>query len=225
MSLLRKPAGTTTPAYEDSADSNSAALAQPTKPTPQGNTVTTDVNPKSLRCTTGVVRGSYVKIFKAELQKNAKPGDIPKFGMTILIPKDDAATLKKLADCREAAILAKWPAKRPAKIDTTLHDGDLPRPSNGEEFGPECKGHWVMAVNSKFKPTLGDTSGNEIIDPNEVGSGDYFKVSLGAYGYDTSGNRGVAFGLNNVLFVKKGESLGGKTSFADDFADDMDQAG
>lgn len=173
------------------------------------------------KVTTGVVRGSYCKLFKAELPKDAKEGDIPKFGMTILIPKDDKVTLAKLESAREVAIGLKFPGKRPAKVETTLHDGDLPRPSNGEAFGDECKGHWVMAVSSKYKPKIIDRENNEIIDFSECGSGDYFKVSLGAYGYDYKGKRGVAFGLNNVLFWEKGESLGGTTRAEDDFADDL----
>jgi len=39
-------------------------------------------------------------------------------------------------------------------------------------------------------------------------SGDYIRVSVNAYAYDAAGNRGVAFGLNNVLFVERGEPLG-----------------
>jgi len=189
----------------------------------KGNTMAT--NAPTTKVVTGVIRGSYCKLFKAELPKAAKEGDVPKFGMTILIPKDDKATLAKLEAAREAAINLKFPGKRPAKIDTTLHDGDEPRPSNGEEFGEECKGHWVMAVASKFKPKILDRDSNEIIDPSECGSGDYYKVSLNAYGYDFSGKRGVSFGLGNVLFWERGESLGGTSRAEDDFKDDLPSAG
>jgi hypothetical protein len=177
------------------------------------------------RVTTGVIRGSYVKIFKPELPKNPKPGDVPKYSMTLLIPKSDAVTLAKIEKAQEAAVAIKWPVKRPPKLETTLHDGDLPRPSNGEEFGPECRGHMVMTVSSKFKPKLIDRQSNEVLDPDAVGSGDYFKASINFYGYDSSGNRGVSAGLNNLLFWEKGESLGGtRTSAEDDFADDLETA-
>lgn len=177
------------------------------------------------RVVTEVIRGSYVKIFKAELGKNAKEGDTPKFSMTLLIDKNDAVTLGKLESAAEAAVNLKWPAKRPARIDSTLHDGDMPRPSNGEPFTEECKGCMVMSVSSKFKPKILDRDGNEILDASQIGSGDYFKVSLGAYAYDTAGKRGVSFGLNNVLFWERGESLGGMGSASDDFAADLPQQG
>jgi hypothetical protein len=190
---------------------------------PQGKPMASTA-PASNRVVTGVVRGSYLKVFKAELPKNSKPGDIPKFGMTVLIPKSDTATLARIAAAQETAINIKWPSKRPAKIDTTLHDGDLPRPSTGEPFGDECAGHMVMALNTKNKPKIGDRDGNEIIDAGAINSGDYFKVSMGFFAYDASGKRGVSAGLNSLLFWEKGTSLGGGGSFESDFADDLPKA-
>ena len=37
------------------------------------------------------------------------------------------------------------------------------------------------------------------------------------YGYNSNGNRGIAAGLGNIQKLKDGESLGGRTSAADDF--------
>lgn len=214
-----------TPKFED--DEETMVVSKPSQQTPalvkpsQGKTVSTA--PSSTRVVTDVVRGSYLKVFKAELPKNSKPGDIPKFGMTVLIPKTDTATLGRIAAAQETAIAVKWPGKRPAKIDTTLHDGDLPRPSTGEDFGDECKGHMVMALNTKNKPKMLDREGNEVIDPGAVNSGDYFKVSMGFFGYESNGKRGVSAGLNSLLFWAKGISLGGGGSAEDDFADDLPQ--
>jgi len=212
------------PKFEAMDNSTPASLSSPTISKPsQGKSMATTNRAPTTKVVTGVVRGSYLSLFQAKLPQNAKEGDTPKYSMTVLIPKTDLTTLAKMEAAREVAILAKWPGKRPAKIDTTLHDGDAPKVSNGEEYGEECKGHMVIAVNSKFKPQILDRDGNEIIDSAEVGSGDYFKVSLNAYGYDFSGKRGVSFGLGNVLFYERGESLGGKSRATDDFADDLPQ--
>jgi hypothetical protein len=49
-------------------------------------------------------------------------------------------------------------------------------------------------------------------------SGDFIRVSVNAYAYDAAGNRGVSFGLNNVLLDRKGEPLGGsRPSAAQEF--------
>ena len=212
------------PKFEAVDDSTPASLTSPSIPKTQGKTMATNSNrAPTTKVVTGVIRGSYLSIFKAKLPQDAKEGDEAKFSMTVLIPKEDKATLAKLEAAREVAIGIKWPGKRPAMVGTTLHDGDLPKPSNGENFGDECKGHMVMAVASKYKPQILDRDGNEIIDPTECGSGDYFKVSLNAYGFDFKGKRGVSFGLGNVLFYERGESLGGMSRAVDDFADDLPQ--
>lgn len=203
------------------------ATKAPPSTSPQVGNVNQSTQGKSMatvsvtKFTTGVIRGSYLNVFKAKLPQNPKPGDEPKFSMVVLIPKTDTVTLDKIKKAQEAAINLKWVSKRPPKIDSTLHDGDGVKPSNGEDYGDECKGCMVMSVSSKFKPQIIDRQGNEIIDPSEVVSGDYFKVSLNAYGYDFSGKRGVSFGLGNLLFWEKGESLGGTSRATDDFADDI----
>ena len=52
-----------------------------------------------------------------------------------------------------------------------------------------------------------------------IKSGDYGRVSVNMDGFDTAGNRGVAAGLNNVQLLERGESLGGRTDAATDFAE------
>ena len=178
-------------------------------------------NALATKVVTGKIRGSYLNLFVPRLGQNAKPGDAPKYGMTILVPKSDITTITKIQAAQEAAIAKMWPNKRPALVATTFHDGDQPRISNGEPYGDECKGHWVIAVHSKFKPKVIGLDKNEIIDPDEVCSGDYFKASINFYGYDVSGKRGTGASLNNVLFVEKGESLGGSSRAEDDFAADF----
>ena len=163
---------------------------------------------------TGRVRLSYTSLFEARASRD-NPGAEPKFSTTILIPKSDTKTLAAIKAAQEAAIAAKWP-KRPAKIASTLHDGDGVKEKTGEPYGPECKGHWVMSVASKVRPNVVDASLQPILDASMVRSGDYARVSINAYCYDTSGNRGVSFGLNNVQKLADGEPLGGGRSRAED---------
>jgi len=165
---------------------------------------------------TGKVRLSYAFLFEARAPRDNPEGE-KKFSTSILIPKSDKVTLEKIKAAQEAAITAKWPGKRPAKIATTLHDGDGVKDKTGEPYGPECKGHYVMAVSSKLRPGVVDTDMNKIIDSSEISSGDYARVSINAYAYDVNGNRGVSFGLGNVQLLSKGESLGGSTRAEDDF--------
>ena len=100
--------------------------------------------------TTGRVRFSYVNAFTP---RAAQEGAQPKYSVTLLIPKTDKNTIAKIKAAIEAAktaYLQKHSGKKlPSTLKTTLHDGDGERP-NGGEFGPECKGHYVMTCTSNL---------------------------------------------------------------------------
>ena len=180
------------------------------------------------RVVTGKVRASYVYLDEPRVYDN---GD-EKYSVTLLSPKSDKATYKKLNKAMDAAeeawINTVWKGKRPAKINRSLHDGDGVRAVSGEPYGEECKGHWVLSVQSKRKPGVVDRD-NDPFDAADIKSGDYIRASLRAFAYDVSGNRGVSFGLNNVQFLHEGDPLGGGTSaradFSDPFEDDEDDYG
>ena len=156
---------------------------------------------------TGRARASYANVFNARLNElNGKE----EYSLTVLIPKEDKETSAKLKAAMEAAIANKWPNKPPAGLQKPVHDGDGEKP-NGGEYGEECRGHWVLNVKSNKRPGIIDANMNDVIDPNEFVSGDYCRVSLGAYAYDNL-RRGVSFGLNNIQVLGKGTPLGGTRS-------------
>jgi hypothetical protein len=165
---------------------------------------------------TGKVRLSYANLFVPRAPNDNPTGPL-KYSTTILIPKTDKKTLADIKAAQEFAIATKWP-KRPAKLQTTLHDGDGVREKNGEPYSDECKGHWVMSVSSKLKPAVVGANLQPVMDAGDVKSGDYARVSINAYCYENSGNRGVSFGLNNVQKLETGEALStGQTRAQDDF--------
>jgi len=177
-----------------------------------------------MKLITGRVRASFVNVFQPRLNELSGKEE---FSMTLLVPKTDKATLASIKKAQEEAIALKWQGKPPVGLQLPLHDGDGEKP-NGGEYGPECANHWVLNVKSNRRPGIVDREMNEIIDPNEFISGDYCRVSLGAYAYDNK-RRGVAFGLNNIQVLDKGDPLGGsRTRPEDDFGrvpgsdDDLD---
>lgn len=164
---------------------------------------------------TGICRFSYVNLDKP---RAPKIGAEPKYSIMLLIPKSDTATVDAIKAAQKAAAEKTWGNKVPKVIAYTLRDGDGVRPSDGEPYNAECKGHWVMNVASKTRPSVVGPDLQPVIEPGEWGSGDYGRVSINAYAYDNSGNRGVSFGLNHVQFVRKGERLDGRSSATDDFS-------
>lgn len=179
----------------------------------------------STKVVTGKVRFSFCHIF--EPQEPQGGGD-PKYSVTLLIPKSDTVTLGKIkaamAEARENFCRKNGANALPAKPVHTLHDGDGQRP-NGEDFGPECKGCYVITVSSKQKPVIVDNMRNEITDSAEVYSGCYGRASINFYGYSKAGKKGISAGLLAIKKLHDGEPFGTVGS-ADDFDDDFkDESG
>ena len=76
-----------------------------------------------------------------------------------------------------------------------------------------------MNAKSNTRPGVVDRKKVPIVDEEEVYSGVWAIVSVTFYGYDVSGNKGVACGLNNIMKFKDDDHLGGRVSAESDFGD------
>lgn len=167
--------------------------------------------------TTGEVRLSYAHLFKPYA---AMLGQEEKYSVTVLVPKTDVDTMNRINAAIEAAkqkgIAEKWNGQCPPIVPTPVHDGDGVRPSDGMEFGPECKGHWVFTASAKadYPPEVVDSAGNPIINQSEVYSGMYGKVNVNFFPYSFGGKKGVGCGLGPVMKTRDGEALGGSAPTA-----------
>jgi len=175
---------------------------------------------------TGKARLSFVNIFTPS---SINGGD-EKYSVTLMIPKTDKETLRKIKAAVDAAKeigkTSKWGGKIPNSLDLPLHDGDTEK--DLEKY-PEFAGHYYINAKSNTKPDIakpigkdanGKTKLQEIADSTEVYSGCYAKASINFYPFDMKGNRGVAAGLNSIVKMQDGEFLGGRSNINDDFADE-----
>lgn len=173
-------------------------------------------NAASTKVVTGEVRFSYAHVFEpASIE-----GSEPKYSVSILIDKKDKKTLERIKAAIEAAKqagLSKFGGKVPANLKLPLRDGDTER-----EDDEVYAGKYFINANAKTKPGLVDKGGNPIIDTTEFYSGCYGHASITFYAFNTSGNKGIACGLNNLMKTRDGEMLGGRASAEDDFADLID---
>lgn len=170
------------------------------------------------RVVTGKVRFCYAHIFEPSALGE---GDMPKYSICILIPKDDAATLAKIKKAIEAAKqagkakIADKNGRIPGNIKTPLRDGDEERSDD-----PNFEGCYFINASSLRKPGLVDRELNPIIDKGEFYSGCYGRVSLNFYAYNVQ-SKGIAAGLNNIQKTHDGENLeGGGASADEDFGGD-----
>jgi hypothetical protein len=145
-------------------------------------------------------------------------GGEEKYSVSLLIPKEDKATLTKIQRAVEAAKEdakgKKWGGKVPANLKLPLRDGDIDRPDD-ENYA----GHMFLNATSKDAPQIVDRKVQPILDPMECGSGDYCNVSVNFYGFAASGNKGVAVGLSNIQLVRNGERLAGRASASSEFSE------
>lgn len=152
-------------------------------------------------------------------------GGTPKYSVSIIIPKSDVATVKKI----EAAIQAAYEEgesklKGNSKsvpslkvLKTPLRDGDLERPDDAAYADS-----YFINANSASAPGIVDADRQPILERSEVYSGVYGRASINFYAFNSNGNKGIACGLNNLQKIADGEPLGGKSRAEDDFADDDD---
>ena len=174
------------------------------------------------RVLTGEVRLSYCNLVTPNTSSK-DPNAVPKYSVTLLIPKADAAVKANIDSSIEAAAIAAqskiWGGVRPPVMPIPVHDGDGVR-ENGTPFGDECKGCWVITASSKNKPQV--VSQNDIhteLLPQDIYSGMYARVTINFFGYNRAGRRGIGCGLGNVMKTRDGEVLGGFVSAASDFAE------
>lgn len=167
--------------------------------------------------TTGEVRFSFVHLFKPYA---FQLGQEEKYSCTVLVPKTDTDTMARINAAVEAAkqkgISDKWGGIQPPVIPTPVYDGDGVRPSDGMEFGAECKGHWVFTASAKadYPPEIVDRLGNPVINQSEVYSGMYGRVNVTFYPYAFGGKKGIGCGLGPVQKLRDGEVLGGSAPTA-----------
>jgi hypothetical protein len=175
---------------------------------------------------TKVVTGKDTRWSDANVwQAKSINGGTPKFSVSLIIPKSDTVTVKKIKAAIQAAY-EEGEAKLKGNgrtvpplsaIKTPLRDGDTERPDD-EAY----KDSYFINANSTTAPGIVDADRQEILDHSEVYSGVYGRASISFYAFNSSGNRGIACGLNNLQKIRDGQPLGSRSSAQDDFVDDDD---
>lgn len=177
-------------------------------------------------CKLGPVRISFPSLFTPTARKES---DTKKYSLTILLPKSNkkmvAALNKAIKDAEQEAKDKKFNGKLPPKVKHPIWDGDGYR-ENGEEFGEECKGHYVFTAttNEQWPPDVKAGRDGHPASPDEIYAGCYGWVSVNFAGYNYEGKKGIGAYLQNFWKTKDGEPLAGRRMTAEeDFADVYDQ--
>ena len=170
------------------------------------------------------VRLSYCFINSPRPGENGQPG---KYSAMLIIPKSDTETVKQINAAIEAARAAGAAKgiRNTKNFPSPLRDGDGQKPRGGE-YGPECRGCWVLNSSSKRQPKVVDRRLQPILDPDEIYSGMWANVDINFACFSMSSNSGISCYLNNIQKIRDDTPLGGSASRAEDVftpvADDDD---
>lgn len=170
----------------------------------------------SNRDATIYARLSYPALFVP--RKPSEESDKLNYSATLLIPKDDQATIQRINAAVQAAVqMGVETGKFKQTIDPQqtkyppLRDGDSMN-SNGEPRGPEFSGHYFIAAKSPEArpPFIVDGQLNPIITESEVYAGCYVHAAIQFFPYShATGGKGISTSLVGIQKVKDGDPLGG----------------
>lgn len=150
-------------------------------------------------------RAAFISLFRATSMKNADGSTSkPKYSIRACFPPTaDLTALKKEA---EAVAKEKWGDKIPKTLRSPFRlNEELEAPIIG--IGDD----WTImsfSANEDRRPGIVDSKLQDIIDDSDVYSGAWYRAQVRAFAYDTAGNKGVSFGLQNVQKVKDDDPLG-----------------
>ena len=147
-------------------------------------------------------RAAFVSVVRATASRVSP--DNKKYGIkAVFSPTTDITALKKAA---EEAVKEKWPNGAPKGLRSPFRTNDeLENPVVGVEDDA-----MVITFSSpeNRRPGLVDRNLQDIIDETEVYAGCFLRAQVRPYAYDKAGNKGVAFGLENVMKTRDGDPLG-----------------
>jgi hypothetical protein len=86
-------------------------------------------------------------------------------------------------------------------------------------------GHIFARASSLYAPGVVDRQRQPIITADGFYSGCHARATVNAFTYDTMGNQGVSFGLQNLQFVKDDEPFTGRSAPEEDFDELPDEDG
>lgn len=149
-------------------------------------------------------RAAYISLFRATASKDNPTGPKKYSIRAVFMPNEDLSALRQAA---QKAVAEKWGNQSPKTLRNPFRkNSELDNPISGV---PDDAIVVTMSAVESRRPGLVGPDLQDIIDETEIYSGAWFRAEVRAYGYDQAGNRGVAFGLNNVQKLRDDEPLGG----------------
>lgn len=168
---------------------------------------------------TQVITGPAIISYPALFDPKENLSGALKYSCTLLFKKTDTASIKGLQNAIAAATAKGksdlWNNKVPKFRYEALRDGDEELES-GQKEDKIYEGMMFLNCTSNTAPGVVDQHAKPVMDSDLIYAGCTVRGQLNAFPYKNSGNCGVAWGLNGIMFLKEGDRLDGRvnTEFA-----------
>jgi len=170
---------------------------------------------------------SYPALFEAK----PNPSGAMKFSCSLLFDKQDEKGIAELQKAIDKAIKKgkekNWEGKVPKFRYEPLRDGDAELES-GEKSDAIYKGKFFLNCSANDAPGVVGPDAKRLFDQTKIYAGCIVRADVNPFPYKNSGNSGIGWGLNNVMLIKDGDRLDGRStaedafgSFAKDDDDDL----
>ena len=173
------------------------------------NPPTALVNPETGQPTgallTGPVRLSFPNLFKP-----GKPMDAdkePSYGAALLFP--EGVNFQPLVDAVNQCLtenFAEYAATSFQGLKTPFRD----QGEKAAKFDGYVPGRYFFSVSTQYKPPIVDHRIVPIVDESKVYPGVWAICTVNPFPFDVTVNKGVSFGLQNVMIIADDEQLGGR---------------
>lgn len=160
--------------------------------------------------------------FVSDAAKKKRPDDKGEFAVTLVFPPDcDVGPLRVAA---EKAVRDKWGANLPGNLKSPVRLCKDVFDAKGNKRFPAEMDNWIQIRANTYtaRPGMVDAANRGIAQAptesnedfvarlgNEAYAGRWARVEVAASAYDTEGNRGAKFYLNNIQLLDHDEKLGG----------------
>ena len=131
--------------------------------------------------------------------KPRAPGSDPVYACSLLFSPEaqKSPEYKKMQQAVAKVIKEKFPTVPVKRLHLPFRQASE-KPYAGYEPGWTFINPW-----SKNKPGIVDVRLQDVLDPAELWAGQIVRANIMPFHYDTSGNKGISFGLNHIQLIKR----------------------
>lgn len=162
---------------------------------------------------TPIGRACFVHVWEPHSFEAGKEGQ---YSLILVFDKD--TDLKDLKRAAAAAAKAKWGDKANGMIKSGQLKSPFRNAADYEKYGdPFVEGSTFVTLKSKQAPGIVGPNAKQILNQMDFYAGCNARASVYAFAFDTMGNKGITFLLNNVQKTGDNTKLSGRMNAEDEF--------